>query len=526
MHEKKTGWRLCKVHRTEHTTPVGRLHTVHPSAGEAFYLRILLTHLQGEKLDLSNAADPLLRTQSYTFMALRCCPDEHGMPQLCESYQEACERRGLLQDDKEWIETMRSAQEIVTSMPAFRALYVSILVYNRPANAAKLFDEFHLSMADDYERQLTARGVDPEPSLLRAMVLLDIEHRLQSAGETVSGDESRALEKHRLELTTDDRARATEALRVEVQAVTEPRIIRDELAFDRLDAAAEVKDRLACAKPSQKRLLDKIIEAIDHPDDASLARCFFVDAPGGTGKTFCFNALLAYVHQFGDIALAVASSGIAALLLKLGRTFHSRFKADLTPKDGGYLHIKGQSADAELVKRCKLIIWDEAGMQHRWQLEALNRSLQDIMKTVDPSLENVPFGGKVVVLGSDFRQTLPIVRRASRAQTVDATLHRSTLWTKFTVLALTDNMRVENAIALASTDRKVLREFANWLLQLGEGRELVVEDEDTIVLPSKLCLPPTADGEIDAQALHRRWSIVSSQTSQSAVQTRRPSESG
>ena len=54
---------------------------------------------------------------------------------------------------------------------------------------------------------------------------------------------------------------------------------------------------------------------------------------------------------------------------------------------------------------------------------------------------------------------------------------------------------------MASTDREVLREFANWLLQLGEGRELVVEDEDTIVLPSKLCLPPTADGEIDAQAL-------------------------
>ena len=64
------------------------------------------------------------------------------------------------------------------------------------------------------------------------------------------------------------------------------------------------------------------------------------------------------LSTFGDIALAVASSGIAALLLKLGRTFHSRFKAELTPEDGKYLNIKSGTQLAQLVRHMEL---DEDG---------------------------------------------------------------------------------------------------------------------------------------------------------------------
>ncbi|XP_073532421.1 uncharacterized protein [Phyllobates terribilis] len=55
----------------------------------------------------------------------------------------------------------------------------------------------------------------------------------------------------------------------------------------------------------------------------------FIDAPGGTGKTFVINLLLAKFRQQKKIALAVASSGIAATLLKGGRTAHSTFKLPL-----------------------------------------------------------------------------------------------------------------------------------------------------------------------------------------------------
>lgn len=51
----------------------------------------------------------------------------------------------------------------------------------------------------------------------------------------------------------------------------------------------------------------------------------FLDAPGGTGKTYLIELLLTKIRMEGNIALAVASSGIAATLLPGGRTAHSTF---------------------------------------------------------------------------------------------------------------------------------------------------------------------------------------------------------
>ena len=68
-----------------------------------------------------------------------------------------------------------------------------------------------------------------------------------------------------------------------------------------------------------------------------------------------------------------------------------------------------QSGTTELLKQASLIIWDEVAMTKRQAVETLDRSLQDIM---DCSL---PFGGKVVVFGGDFRQVLPVVTRGTRA---------------------------------------------------------------------------------------------------------------
>ena len=48
--------------------------------------------------------------------------------------------------------------------------------------------------------------------------------------------------------------------------------------------------------------------------------------------------------------------------------------------------------------------------------------MRDIMKEVSPELGDLPFGGKVVVLGSDFRQVLPVVPRGTRGQIVAASL--------------------------------------------------------------------------------------------------------
>ena len=45
------------------------------------------------------------------------------------------------------------------------------------------------------------------------------------------------------------------------------------------------------------------------------SQIFFVDGPGGTGKTYLYKALLAKVRSMGQIAIATATSGIAASIM-------------------------------------------------------------------------------------------------------------------------------------------------------------------------------------------------------------------
>ena len=90
----------------------------------------------------------------------------------------------------------------------------------------------------------------------------------------------------------------------------------------------------------------------------------FIDAPGGTGKTFLSRIMLAYVREKGWIALAVASSGIAATLFEGGRTAHSAFKIPIDDKsDKPCCNMSPNSKAAEVIEEARLIIWDECTMR-------------------------------------------------------------------------------------------------------------------------------------------------------------------
>jgi ATP-dependent DNA helicase PIF1 len=73
-----------------------------------------------------------------------------------------------------------------------------------------------------------------------------------------------------------------------------------------------------------------------------------VDGPGGTSKTFLYKALLARVRSEGLIAIATATSGIAASILPGGRTAHSRFKIPIKLADNSTCNFTKQSGTAEL----------------------------------------------------------------------------------------------------------------------------------------------------------------------------------
>jgi hypothetical protein len=159
-------------------------------------------------------------------------------------------------------------------------------------------------------------------------------------------------------------------------------------------------------------------------------KTFFVDGLGGAGKTFLYGCLLSRVRSTGDIALSMASSGIAAVLLEGGCTTHSRFKIPVAALCGSSAcYVPLNSPQAALIWAAHLIVWDEAPMAHKHVFEAVNRTLQHVMGVVDPTLKDMLFGDKVVVMGGDFRQILPVVPRGTRGQIVDASLKRSiVLW--------------------------------------------------------------------------------------------------
>ena len=96
------------------------------------------------------------------------------------------------------------------------------------------------------------------------------------------------------------------------------------------------------------------------------------------------------------MALAMATTGIASNLLKLGRTFHSRLKAPLTASEDSMLQISAQSSLAKLVGMSILLLIDESNMLDRFQLEALDRTLRDLMGNAEQ-----PFCGKIIILTLD-----------------------------------------------------------------------------------------------------------------------------
>ena len=186
-------------------------------------------------------------------------------------------------------------------------------------------------------------------------------------------------------------------------------------AIEQLNAALHFEEVL---NEGQRHAYNKVLQAIQDNKGA----VFFLDGPGGSRKTFLYNALLSCIRGNQKIALACASSGIAALLLNNGRTAHSRFKIPIDINSESTCNIKVCNDHAKLLRRATLIIWDEAPMTHRHAFEAVDRTLIDIMQ------KDCLFGGKIMLFGGDFRQVLLVVCKGRREDVVDASLCHLFIW--------------------------------------------------------------------------------------------------
>jgi ATP-dependent DNA helicase PIF1 len=198
---------------------------------------------------------------------------------------------------------------------------------------------------------------------------------------------------------------------------------RAEKEYDRTVLHQFVIAGLKMLNNEQLIIFNAIIYSHNYPE--KIGQMYFVDGPGGTGKTFLYNLILAQKRSEGKIALAVSTSGISANLLEGGKTAHSVLRIPIPIFSDSTCDIETNTDLAEMLRECDCIIWDEAVMADKHIFMAVDRTLQDLMTREDPSLEKVPFGNKIMLFGGDFRQILPVVKNGNRSSIVNASIKKA-----------------------------------------------------------------------------------------------------
>jgi hypothetical protein len=439
---------------------IGRIYYVHPSTGELYYLRMLLMLVKG--------AQCYADVRTYNAV-------------VYETFKDACAARGLLGDDNEWYCAFDEALKWGMGNQ-LRQLFVTMIVFCGVLDENAFFEKYWTYLAEDMQHRIRCSLHD-----FSYIVPIDeLKNMLLDELSVVFAKNGCNILDHNLPLRS-----------VCASFARDNNMISDELSHDfetLVKTAEEMQEKF---NKDQRIAFTAIIDRVREEKPGF----FFVSGHGGTGKTFLWNALVAYLRGYKRIVLTVASSGVAALLLPGGRTAHSRFKIPIDLDENGVCDIRRCTMLSSLIESASLIIWDEALMTHRKCFEALDRSLRDVLSERDPSVANVPFGGKIVVLGGDLRQILPVIEGGTRSQITNAAITNSPLWQDVTILHLTINQR----LVVQSLDAGVQNEatsFAQWVLDLGNGVVPAVakqgeSDPTWITIPSEH-LVHTDGNKIDA----------------------------
>uniref|UniRef100_A0A0K0E6F6 ATP-dependent DNA helicase n=1 Tax=Strongyloides stercoralis TaxID=6248 RepID=A0A0K0E6F6_STRER len=193
-------------------------------------------------------------------------------------------------------------------------------------------------------------------------------------------------------------------------------------------------------------------------------KLMMIEGPAGTGKTYVYQMISIYLKIEGKTYINLASTGIAASLLPEGQTIHSFIKMPLNVNKKEFVVDKTtirrmNSSDQFRLRNSSVIFIDEISMLSSKQLRYIDLAFRYNLKNF-----NDPFGGKLIVLGGDFRQCLPIIEEETTGQLIAATILSSYYFThgnQVKRIYLKENMRTKSGE----------KEFAQFLLQVGNGEK-------------------------------------------------------
>ncbi|WOG82315.1 hypothetical protein DCAR_0101478 [Daucus carota subsp. sativus] len=310
--------------------------------------------------------------------------------------KEACFQHGLLESDDEWHEAIRDAS-IHQTGAQLRELFVTMLLFRDVSDVTASWEQHWKSFSDDIElRQRRGSGK---------------QNFLRKRGKT--------LEDFPTLLERDER----------FHRQSQNTLLYEENMYDTRALGIEVEKCRAMLNEQQSYVFETVVANVT----IKKGDLFFVYGHGGTGKTFLWKTIINKLRSEEKIVLVVASSGIASLLIEGGRSAHSRFKIPIDIDENCTCNIQQQSFLAELIVQTDLIIWDEAPMNHKHIFEAVDRSVRDLMRHTDICNLEISFGGKMVLLGGDFRQIFPILPKKGREDIVMTSINKSYLWNECTI---------------------------------------------------------------------------------------------
>ncbi|XP_047146327.2 ATP-dependent DNA helicase pif1-like [Hydra vulgaris] len=233
---------------------------------------------------------------------------------------------------------------------------------------------------------------------------------------------------------------------------------KDVLVF--IDEANRLRPLL---NDNQRNVADAILAAlgVKPTNENKHSRLFFMDGSASCGKTFTYNYLIAETRSRHIRTATAARTGAAASLLKNGCTMHGLFKLPVPILETSTCNVTPNSIHGRFLRQIRLYLLDEASMIPKYALIAIDKLLQDICNN------NFPFGGKVILMGGDFRQILPAVKRGRPAEVIESCLKCSEHWQYVQRFSITVNMRVQIEG----------EEFSQWLLKLGSGTCIKIPEQ-------------------------------------------------
>jgi len=403
----KVGWKWRKQRFA-----ICRLWSASPLMGERYYLRLLLTVVRRAK----------------SFQDLRTVD---GIQY--ETFKGPCIAFSLLEDDGEWIAMFRDAQEFMTAR-AFRHLFALALQHTTITNPLAIWEQFRESFCDDLAHLLvTGRVIVPVGGEGMGAGLAD-DYGLYHIHDFLK-EYARSLAEFGLsQQVLDWRQRENGVVgNVRMGEEWEYDLVQEQVLSDSMQQKLN-EEQVVC--------FNAIVAAVESheqdPQQQEPSDAVFLHGPAGARETFLYNCFCSHFRAPGKIVLCVASSGMVAQLLPGGQTAHSRFKIPLSNDSNAVGNITRDSYLGGLIRRTSLIIWDEVPMPHNACFEAVNRTLNDVCNSGNQQL----FGGIPTVLGSDFAQILPVIRRGTRQYTVLASIQHCSIWPQLHILKLKTSMRL------------------------------------------------------------------------------------